>query len=592
MSEAAWMAQEVPSMGAISAEGIKRTIATSLSQRTVFVREAAQNSWDAGRPDRVGPVRFDISYLTLTDAQRETWRDLLGQPDAKGRPSPIGEVLDDSTFPLIVVSDRNTCGLGGPTRAGNAAGDYISFALNVGDPRDTAFGGGTYGFGKAALFNMSRASTILAFSSSVEPAEHRLVGIALGSSVRSPTGSLTGRYWWGNVDGDHADPLQGAEAEAVAGALGLPAFRSGETGTTIAIPAPVLGGDEPRDLMEWIAEAVRLHLWPKRVALDQWPDMEVTVHLDGEDLTPPAPDDDPLLKDFATAMREHAGGGGAEIAGPAARQRLGRMAVARRFGVPPRLTSVAQEAGLVDSLHHACLVRRANLVVQYLAGPPLAEPSSWYAAFFQPLEDLDHTFAESEPPAHDQWLPEEAGPEGKRIIRATMRHLGAHLREIAAPAPATDAENAVDHAPLGRLSAALAPLLGAPSTGTAGSGGGGTTPSSSGRPSRRRITLAGGPLWEEANGEVLLRQPFIVEGSGNVTVGPGIKILLWGGGAEKTEGKDGDQGPAVFVGWETPTGERICEERTVIRTADNGRWSLLVMPLAGARLDITVRRVA
>ena len=57
---------------------------------------------------------------------------------------------------MLFVTDRGTEGLGGPTRADEVhegeSHDYVSFVLNVGEPRDTKLGGGTYGFGKAVFF--------------------------------------------------------------------------------------------------------------------------------------------------------------------------------------------------------------------------------------------------------------------------------------------------------------------------------------------------------------------------------------------------------------------------------------------------------
>ena len=94
---------------------------------------------------------------------------------------------------VLFVSDRGTSGLGGSTKGGEDPGkrkDYLSFVLNVGVPRDREGGGGTFGYGKAILYNCSRAQSILVHTRAAKGAgyasESRFIGIGLGAShVRS-----------------------------------------------------------------------------------------------------------------------------------------------------------------------------------------------------------------------------------------------------------------------------------------------------------------------------------------------------------------------------------------------------------------------
>ena len=123
---------------------------------TILVREAAQNSWDARLPSSSDPVDFRIDIRTVGPAHSGAWRELLieNAPDSVEQ-FPLRDTLRHGPIRLLSVSDRGTRGLGGPTRADSAVGksrDFVSFIRNIGEPRDTALGGGTYGFGKGIFW--------------------------------------------------------------------------------------------------------------------------------------------------------------------------------------------------------------------------------------------------------------------------------------------------------------------------------------------------------------------------------------------------------------------------------------------------------
>ena len=114
-----------------------------------------------------------------------------------------------------LCSDRGTTGLGGPTRADapddGSLRDYIAFVLNVGEPRDNDYGGGTYGFGKAAFFISSQAHAIMVSSQCDDGyggIESRLIGCALGESYSTKEANFTGRAWWGDAREQLVEPLR------------------------------------------------------------------------------------------------------------------------------------------------------------------------------------------------------------------------------------------------------------------------------------------------------------------------------------------------------------------------------------------------
>ena len=199
-----WCSQLVPPMGAINAEGIKNQLGRpSLDRFVLLVREAAQNSWDAADPGGDGPVRFAIDLRELDQQVGDAWRRLLLSSAPAAEHLPLRDKLA-APLSILFVSDRGTVGLGGPTRADavreGERHNYVSFVLNVGEPRDVEFGGGTYGFGKAVFFLASTASTVLVYThcrNGEDHVESRLVGCALGPSFESDGHAHTGRHWFG-----------------------------------------------------------------------------------------------------------------------------------------------------------------------------------------------------------------------------------------------------------------------------------------------------------------------------------------------------------------------------------------------------------
>ena len=121
----------------------------------------------------------------------------------------------------MLISDRGTVGLTGPTRADLPSGgrsDFIDLVFNMGQPRDMPGGGGTYGFGKTITYIVSEASTAILYTRTRVEAEleSRLIGVAVGAqyadrSIASRAGTGGERRW-----GVRVGPLTGADADDLA----------------------------------------------------------------------------------------------------------------------------------------------------------------------------------------------------------------------------------------------------------------------------------------------------------------------------------------------------------------------------------------
>jgi hypothetical protein len=588
MAEPRWVPQRVPPTGAITSEGIRNQLGRPRFDRlTVLVRESAQNSCDAALPDHHDPVRFEVAHSSVAGPRADGWQVLVRDGAAGG--VPVGALRDGrSPLHLLCISDRGTTGLGGVTRADlvdEERDDYVAFVLNVGEPRDKELGGGTYGFGKAVFFTTSSVSTVVVYTRlrlESGEAESRLIGIALGHSYSADGRNFTGRHWWGIPSDDGVAPLLNGDADRMAASLGLPEFGDEETGTSVAMVEPELDGRTPEEAMQWVASAMGWHLWPKMLIGDRGvPEMAFRVTCDGEEIPVPSPETHPALAAFAQAYRLQRAENSRMLACGKPIQDLGRLGLYRSFEPPPLLDAVAVEAGMADGLHHVALMRAVNLVVRYEPGPPIAHEQVWYTGVFKPKLELDNTFAQAEPPTHDDWVADQLTGHEKTFVGVALRRLREALVVYASPR-AAEAEDAESFA-LGAASHRFAGLLArASSLAPSVVGAEPTTPGPG-----RRYRLVGVPRFEQLDGETVLVQDVEVK-PGRVTVlEPKVEVGLWGGFKE-TDPPLG-LGQPRFRCWLGPGGTAVTQSALALATDDTGIWRIVVTPAAEASTSITVK---
>jgi len=305
----------------------------------LLVREAVQNSWDARDTERGdAPVVFEIDGWDIDTDRLEHLRRLL-PVDALGgftreTDSDPGSgllhpkaVLQRDNVRLLVISDRNTVGLCGPSRSGsnwepvrngrvleNGQQRFANFIRNMGRATaDIGHGdGGSYGVGKSALWMASECGAILVHTrttdSSGEPVE-RFIGSVHGEFFVANEQQFTGRHFIGTASaGDVVEPLIGSHAAAAASGLPLPSYTHDGApvdGTSIVIVAPRLHlGWETE--MNRLRDAVRWHVWPKRVPgvrdTTTGADMEIRIRWNNHPVDLPAPLDDPEIRPYAKTL--------------------------------------------------------------------------------------------------------------------------------------------------------------------------------------------------------------------------------------------------------------------------------------------------
>lgn len=442
MTTPEWVSQPYPPEGASAAEGIRNQLGRpELDLLTILVRESAQNSWDARIPESSAPVDYRIDMWTVGPAHAGAWRELLLNGAPPERDSfPLYEILRRSSIRVMAVSDRGTRGLGGPTRADafEAERDFVSFIRNIGEPRDNALGGGTYGFGKGIFYLLSNAGTILVHSrcrTAHGGYETRLIGCTLWKSyVASESGGNrrhTGRHWWGDTSDAVVEPLTGQDAEAVARRLGLRPFGPEETGTTVVVIDPILDELTPVEAAGYLADSIAWHLWPKMINTGgRLADMRFSVTCDGVDFPVPDPRETRPLNMFVAAYENMTGPNGGELHCIRPKRYLGRLGLEKRITPPLEPSRASRMVDIEDIVHHVCLMRPAELVVTYRPGPKPPSVNQGYAGVFRADESMDEIYARAEPPTHDAWNPQSLERPESTFVQTTFRRIGEALENL------------------------------------------------------------------------------------------------------------------------------------------------------------------
>lgn len=466
------------SAGDTLGEGQKKILGRpDIDVMELLIRESAQNSWDARLPGRI-----PVYQLRLRKLDGEALAILRERVFVESAPDlDLAQVLDQPELTVMEVVDRNTKGLGGPTRNDmplepDKPRDYVDFVLNIGAPPDNVNGAGTYGFGKTASYLASACSTIIIWTRTRDHQDQmvdRFIASAMGSSFTGGEGNherFTGRQWWGlptpglQSGQFQFNPVEGHDAAALGQQLFERGFEPDETGTSLMILQPK-GHENPTELIERWSSAVHANLWPK-LTDDQPAErrMRISIHHAGRQLPLVKAADSPILggqEACLRAIRTIQSDGKDEpdplvtiekVESLRPKMLLGHVAMARAFAQDDDPHSDA--AGTLTYMRGSAeLVVRADRIPTALEGP-----LSWVAVF-KPLPCHEEMFAQSEPPAHDSWSPDGLEDRQWRThIRNALKRSKEKVMEFLQPRPvATPGGEATS---TGALSASLAGLAG------------------------------------------------------------------------------------------------------------------------------------
>ncbi len=472
--------------GGLAAEGVINQLGRpDIEPLEVLVREAVQNCWDAKRRN-VGSIQVEIGRRRLDQRARTVLRDqMLGSPPLG---LPLRESLE-SEVEILYFADIGTDGLGGPTRADQPGTkrDFVDFVRNIGQPPDKDFGGGSFGYGKAAFYIASAARTILIDTLCRDgngELERRFIACALGDNFDHHGRPHTGRHWWGRLVDGVPEPLTGEDAEAAARTLSLPE-RRGEAGlgTTIVIVAPNVApdaedGNDPT--MAFIADTLVWNFWPRMIDTPGATKRTMNFRLvdDGVAVRIPNPRTHQRLRGFVEAMDRHREEPGEDsdllidrsVDSLRPMRRLGRLVVHKGPVAPADLPDRAVPQGAritADSVHHVALMRNAELIVKYLPGAAPVTGRIGYSGVFKCALDVDEAFRSAEPPTHDDWVYRSV-PKGqmRSAVKIALERVSGYCREAAGYDSALRAASDGAGIPLGEFADALAVLMpGAPGPG-------------------------------------------------------------------------------------------------------------------------------
>jgi hypothetical protein len=622
-TELRWHSQPFPPEGASAAEGILSQLGRpEMDLLTVLVREAVQNSWDARLDGEPGGVEFRLDLHTVSPAHAAAWRTLLldGSPQ-NGAHFPLRRSLSSGSIRVLVVSDRGTKGLGGPTRADEMTTgprDFVTFVRNIGEPRDTDLGGGTYGFGKGIFFMLSASNSILIHTRAAAPdgtLETRLIGSSLSKSYVDPMTAkrFTGRHWWGKVSGALVEPLVDDEADAMAARLGLAPFAESETGTSIVVIDPDLSDFEggAQEASAHMADAILWHLWPKMIRDESGRSpIRFSVRCDQVEVAVPDPETTLPVKMFVRAYKELQTTKKRELYCKSPRKYLGNLGLVKQLMPPTEISRAGQDAGIEHLVHHVCLMRPAELVVSYYAGPKPPGVNVGYAGIFRADESMDVIYAQSEPPTHDAWNWQSLTGPDRTFVRTTFRRIDEELDGFLGLT--TVVRTGVSGVALGAASGFFSKLLrgswgqggrtaavnGAEKVGvglrpTPGSGAGtGADPglSAAGRSQiRPRVQYEGHPYLARSEGSAVVVQEFTlpVEVRQRLYVDLDVATKVGATGREGSRRPIGGGAPQLLK-WIDPTGNETFDSQPLV-DGGAGRWRAVIVPAPDTVTDIAIR---
>ena len=272
-------------MGTINGRAVLKTLNSNiLSPTEVFLRETVQNSFDAKKSD-VDHINFQMRAFKFPKEQYEYLLSLFPLKDKNDEPSFFKRNILKNLAPDMInleVTDTNTTGLIGTAGipegedAKKAKQNFYNFVYGTGnDKEQLAVSGGSYGFGKAALYLYSKARIILIYSKTHKKNGEYKSKFIIVSNIENVKDNGADRCWWGskksfkNRTGEYIAPLV-ATADIVAQNIGFTPFEAEETGTKLLLlnAGPTLNEfraekrfedifkkDMPRYIVHWY--------WPK-----------------------------------------------------------------------------------------------------------------------------------------------------------------------------------------------------------------------------------------------------------------------------------------------------------------------------------------
>jgi hypothetical protein len=281
----------------------------------------------------------------------------------------------------------------------------------------------------------------------------------------------TGRSWWGRKADDIVSPLLDKEADNVALSIGFTPFAGEETGTAIMVLDPAMEevliaeqeelpgrrvDDIHRSIAEYLACSLVFWFWPKMIAIKgRSPDIRFSLFLNRIPVEIPPLDRFPPFDLFSQALLKHdeRKRGYSKDQSPLVHE-ISCLKPVKTLGYLSLLKQVRKKrpeasgmelfddptaVDMFKQCHHVALMRSQRLIVKYLPSELISNEHLEYAGVFITNSDdpeVESAFTQSEPPAHDDWVPEDLVDRSARtFVRIALRRILEVSSSFAAPPP-------------------------------------------------------------------------------------------------------------------------------------------------------------
>lgn len=434
-----------------------------------FVREILQNSLDARQPGSDAPVEVRFTFRRLQSEDKQRFLDAIDWSYLKAHLQAVADGnntmsallanaiadLGSGTLTLLRIDDSGTEGLTGDEDTPGT--NFSSLCRNILDTTKDAPGkGGSYGLGKALLWQFSALSTVL-FSSRIEeesPQKFRFFARTELPSHEIDLSRWNGSGWYGFPEtvrnGKRAISMWDEDAEKITRAIHL--YRPAQLGTGTSIL--IVGFHEPAQeearplntvAQDILNSAAR---WFWNCMISDRPSLKVSAEVyEGQDLSfrsesTPGREFAPFIQ---TVLPEQIVFKSFRY-GEVAEKELKFKIPAKKSGDTPEIEATLAfrltrgEDDLEESPwgNRIALIRGSGMVVEYrstsrrISGAPffgvlLAGNARGFSEADNALEEF---LKDAEPPSHDQWkATERIQEEYRKGSRSRLDRLWRDLDE-------------------------------------------------------------------------------------------------------------------------------------------------------------------
>jgi len=434
-----------------------------------FVREILQNSLDARQEGSDVPVEVKFTFRRLQGEDKQRFLDTIDWSYLKTHLQAVVEGnntmsallanaiadLNDGALTLLRIDDSGTEGLTGDEDTPGT--NFSSLCRNILDTTKDAPGkGGSYGLGKALLWQFSALSTVL-FSSRIEeesPQKFRFFARTELPSHEIDLSRWNGSGWYGIPEtvrnGKRAVSMWGEDAEKITRSIHL--YRPAQLGTGTSIL--IIGFHEPAQEEPRSLNAVAQDIlnsaacWFWNCMISDRPSLKVSAEVyEGQELS--FRSESALGREFLPFMQaalpekvvfksfHH---------GEVAEKELKFKIPAKKSGDSPeveatltfRLSRGEDDFDESPWSNRIALIRGSGMVVEYRSTSKRVSGAPFFGVLlagnargFSPEDNaLEEFLKDAEPPSHDQWkATERIQEEYRKGSRSRLDRLWRDLDE-------------------------------------------------------------------------------------------------------------------------------------------------------------------